>query len=633
MNKIKFGVQLLQNMGFRYMFFRAGHFISKKSGFYKRKFPIKPSYIDSISLDDWKNNTPSYFFYGRNINGLPKQKSDYLEGIFNDFSEGTYTFFGKTKYHLGREYDWITNPVTNFKYDINKHWSVINELSEVSGDIKFVWEKARFSFLYDLIRYDYHYNKDCSEYVFSEIVSFIEKNPVNQGPNYICSQEISLRILNWTFALYYYKDSEVLTEDLFRKIISAIYWQIHHVFNNINFSRIAVRNNHALTETLMLYLSGLLFPFLPDIRNWSRMGKKWFEQEIVYQIYEDGTYLQFSNNYHRVVVQLLTYGIKIAELNNEKFVPEVYSRAKSSLDFLFNSMDMSAGNLPNYGSNDGALFFKLNDHEFRDFRPQLQALSYSLDYQNIIDLGDFHGEDIYWFGVMPKVDRQNKTLQKKGLLSYPVGGFYIYKDDKSMTYIRCGKHKDRPAHADNLHLDIWYNGVNYFRDNGSYLYNTDSELLRFFMGTKSHNTVMLDDFDQMLKGPRFIWFDWSQSVNAQLRGSENQLEFIGSVSAFKYIRKGIEHHRRVLKLKDVARWIIEDEIVGTKKYIMKQLWHFNPEEEDSIRIEAHDNKGNKLVKEVKDGWYSSYYGEKVSTHYWNFSTNGRKIITEIEIVE
>jgi hypothetical protein len=633
MNKIKFGFNLLQNMGFRYLFFRAGHFISKKTGFYKRKFPISPKFIYSISIVDWKKNTPSFLFYSKNINGLPKQKSDYLEGIFNDYSEGTYTFFDKTKYNLGQEYDWITNPVSKYKYNIEDHWSAINELSEERGDIKFVWEKARFTFLYDLIRYDYHYEKDCSKYVFHEIVSFIQKNPINQGPNYICSQEISLRILNWTFALYYYKDSEVLTDDLFQLIMNSIYWQIHHVFHNISFSRIAVRNNHAITETLLLYLSGLLFPFLPDVSKWSEKGKKWFEQEITYQIYDDGTYLQFSNNYHRVVVQLLTLGIQLAGLNNDKFHTEVYARAGKSVEFLYNSMDTASGMLPNYGSNDGALFFKLDDQDFRDFRPQLQSLSHSLNEPTIIDLKDFNGEDLFWLGLLQNTTGQNYIKHRNGIYSYPDGGFYIMRDNDSMTYIRCGRYKDRPAHADNLHIDIWYKGINVFRDNGSFLYNSKPELLKFFMGTQSHNTVILDNYDQMLKGPRFIWFNWSQSISAELREFEKQYEFTGTVSAFRYLKMGIQHRRKVVKLKDIARWIVEDEIIGTEKYVMKQIWHFNPEVERLIDIVAHDIEGKALSKQVNDGWYSSYYGEKESTKFWSFSTNGRKIITEIEITE
>ena len=72
------------------------------------------------------------------------------------------------------------------------------------------------------------------------------------------------------FALYYYKDSEYLTEDLFAKIMHFVYWQIHHVYKNIRFSRISVRNNHAITETLMLYLSDKLFPFLPNVKKWRK---------------------------------------------------------------------------------------------------------------------------------------------------------------------------------------------------------------------------------------------------------------------------------------------------------------------------------------------------------------------------
>ena len=52
------------------------------------------------------------------------------------------------------------------------------------------------------------------------------------------------------------------------------------------------------------------------MKNWGKKGKKWFEQEIAYQIYEDGTFLQFSMNYHRVAVQLLTWAIQLAKLNN-----------------------------------------------------------------------------------------------------------------------------------------------------------------------------------------------------------------------------------------------------------------------------------------------------------------------------
>lgn len=127
---------------------------------------------------------------------------------------------------------------------------------------------------------------------------------------------------------------------------------------------------------MTLYLIGLLFPQFPDAKEWKEKGKKWFEEEIKYQIAEDGTFLQFSMNYHRVVVQLLTLAIAVADNNGELFCKEVYERSYQSLNFLYQCQDELSGYLPNYGANDGALFFRLNDCDYRDYRPQLDALHF-----------------------------------------------------------------------------------------------------------------------------------------------------------------------------------------------------------------------------------------------------------------
>ena len=57
------------------------------------------------------------------------------------------------------------------------------DFSMEAGDIKFVWEKSRFCYLYTIFRYDQKYNCDSSEFVFNEIISWINSNPLNCGPN------------------------------------------------------------------------------------------------------------------------------------------------------------------------------------------------------------------------------------------------------------------------------------------------------------------------------------------------------------------------------------------------------------------------------------------------------------------
>jgi len=615
------------NMGLRYVGYRARYVLMQKSGLLKRKFPAAPPFKQYITLNQWKEQKTNFFFRDKESLNIPKVKSTALQERWQQMRNGKLLMFNGVLFDLGRQYDWITNPDSGHRYNAHTHWADINEYSQKAGDIKYVWEKSRFSYLYDIIRYDYHFEEDCSAQVFNDILSWIKNNPVNCGPNYQSSQEIALRVLNWIFALHYYRNSPALTNEVFDKMQYAIYWQLHHIYNNIQFSRIAVRNNHAITETLTLYLAGLLFPSLPGAAQWKKRGKAWFEKEIAYQIYEDGTYLQFSMNYHRIVVQLLTWGITLAEKNNEKFAPVVYERARKSVEFLRTCMVAQNGWLPNYGANDGALFFKLNDAHYRDYRPQLQALARALNMNIGLQNAD---EDVNWYGL-PAIGK-NEWQPADGIHSFNTGGYYIIREPDTLTFIRCGKHKDRPSQADNLHLDIWYKGENILTDAGSYKYNTGDATMRYFSGTASHNTVMLDNKDQMLKGGRFIWYYWSQARAAVLQDEASSYIFKGAVSVFRHVRKGIVHSRTVIKQKGVPAWEIKDEVIKLPKSArLKQLWHVPEKTQARILITAKDKNGNALTLHQQEGWSSSVYGQKEKTKEYYFSTEHNSIDTTIRI--
>lgn len=610
-------------MGMRYTRFRLFYEMAAKIGVLIVKFPSNPNTVKvSMTRDQWRKEAPLFFFDSRESLVIPKSRNSDLKRSFDEIKNNIYTYFGKTKISLGKNYGWLTNPSTNYKYQL-EHWSKIKDLSKEAGDIKYVWEKARFSFLYDLIRYDYHFEEDCASLVFKEIDSFIDHNPINLGPNYKCSQEISLRILNWTFALYYYRNSEELSEERFNKIMNCIYWQLHHVYHNIHFSRIAVRNNHALTETLMLFLSGLLFPFLPNVSKWSKKGKKWFEEEIAYQIYKDGTFLQFSMNYHRVAIQLLTWGIRLAEIHKERFDLTVYDRAKKSLHYLWTCHDQKSGRLPNYGANDGALFFKLTDDDYRIYTSQINDLSAVLHHE--VSKQD---ESQLWYGID---NCRIKSPVQDRLASFPMGGHYVINDDSAKTFVKCARYKDRPGHADNLHLDIWLNGHNYIWDTGSYKYNTTEEYGGFFEQCFGHNTVSVGSKDQMLRGSRFIWNYWTKKANATLTEKEDDFEFDGEYTGFPELGNKIVHNRRVIKTKKKNEWVIRDTLKNANNHVSQQYWHFNPKTYDQIHVHCEDGNGKILNPKIEEKWCSNYYGEiEPSIRYTYFSKTGFKTIIKIK---
>jgi hypothetical protein len=629
MNKLKQGFQIIQNMGLRYVLFRLWFLLQKKLGILKHRFPLQPLENSYITLVEWRKIDKIFFFKSKEDLQIKKNRSILLQKEAEDILKGKYIFFSSTIYDLGLNYDWLTNPDTGFKYDISKHWVDINDYSKEAGDIKYVWEKSRFTYLNTIIRYDFHFEKDLSEFVFSEIENWIDSNPINYGPNYKCSQEISLRSFNWIFALNYYKNSPALNVNRFNKIMHVLHWQAKHVYENISFSKIAVRNNHAITECLGIYTFGLIFPFFPESNEWKVKGKKWFEDEIAYQIYPDGTFLQFSMNYHRVVVQLLTWALELNRKNDSPFCEIVYDRAKKSYAFLNSCLNPINGMLPNYGANDGALFFKWGVQDFRDYRPQLEALGFSLGLKS----GTLEYEDSNWFGIEGSyIENHAKLVGDNAIINeFENGGYYTIKDiDNTFTLIRCGNHKDRPSQADNLHLDIWVGGENVLRDAGSYKYNTDDETLKYFFGTKSHNTIGLGENDQMLKGGRFIWYDWTQRNFAKLSELRDRFIFEGEIRAFLNIDKNIVHRRKVEKFKNCLRWEVTDKVTHKTTLPLHQYWHPNDTFWDEFAIDAIDENGVYIQPQVSMGYYSGLYGKKEEAKQICFVSNTSSICTTIK---
>jgi len=589
-------------MGLRYSFYRVKYAIESKFGLFKKRHPTNPSVKKFISLDYWKNSATTFVIDTKENMQLEKNPNSELKEKATKILNGEICFFSSEWKSLGQNYNWITNPETNYTYDNSLHWSEIDDFNPLNGDIKYVWEKSRFSYLLTIMRYDYHFNEDHSPFVFAEIENWIDENPINQGPNWKCSQEISLRIFNWMYLLTFYKNADALTEPLWDKIQNTIYWSLHHVYHHINFSRIAVRNNHAVTETLALALSEILFPFMLETKKWSKKGRNWLEQEIEYQIYDDGTFLQFSMNYNRVLVQLLSLGIAVSEKNKQPFSINFYSRAYKTLNFLYQCLQKENGFLPNYGANDGALFFPLTDCEYRDYRPQLNTLHYILTGENLFENIEIQ-EDSFWVKNYRSSKQFFKKIeQKEGTIAFDIGGYYICRTEYSFTFVRCGNHKDRPSHADNLHLDVWVKGINILRDSGTYKYNTDNNLVDYFAGTRGHNTVLVCNNSQMSKGTRFIWFYWTQSRGAKWNEENDYFIFKGSISAFRYLNKNAVHRRIIKVAKNSNQWIVKDEVLHLDNYTKKQLWHF-----DEVPVTFSSSENN---YSIELSFNSSFYGQK-----------------------
>ena len=631
-NKIKFCIEFFRSFGLEYSVFRVSYELRKKYGILAFKFP--QSYPKSVypNLSTWKKDFSDRFFVQARENIISQttlKPSLKLKEETAKILSGQILFFSNEWREIGFHNESFVHPISKYEYPL-LHWTKLPIYSSEIGDIKYIWEKSKFSFLLTLIRNDIRNGTDNSEFVFNEINRWIKENPPNTGPQYICSQEISIRLLNWSFSLFFYQNSKYLDDIKFNSILKSIEVQLDHIYKNINFSKIAVRNNHAVSETLALYLISLYFPFFKNSAKYKYRGKKWFEDEIDFQIFSDGSDSQYSFNYHRVKVQLLCYAISSAKSNNETFRECVYIKSRKSLEFLLQVMgNQEKGVLPNFGPNDGSIYFKLNDADYRNYIPQLNALASLLDFKMPISIDEEAIEDEFWFNSKLNRSQKNPLEIHQGKINYTNGGYLQISDSESNSLLKTPLLVFRAAQNDLLHLDIWYKGVNVLRDSGSFSYNTDEKTSMIFNGISGHNTVSLNGQQHMLKGPRFIWLFKPKILGAELL--ENEFEYKMQASMYVYYPKPYILSRTVNKVKGSPIWEIEDSVLNGMAHddSIVQFWNLGCELPFKVDLLSFGN----VERKEELSYESVYYGIKSPLNKIILSTKNKYLKVRLEITE
>jgi hypothetical protein len=455
---------------------------------------------------------------------------------------------------------------------MNRHWSQISHDSNI--DIKFIWEPNRFSFVYTLARaYAVALDEKYAEAFWQSILDWAEHNPPNTGPNWMDGQEISLRLMAWTFGYYQFSDSPSTTSQRISQFTQFVAAQAERIYKNIDYA-ISTRSNHTISEAFGLWLVGLLFPELKDSEKYLSLGRKLLEQEAAAQIFPDGSYSMYSLNYHRFILHIYLYAIRLGELNNSPFSDSLYSSISASIDFLTQLIAPQTGQMPVYGSNDGALVLPLNNSDFTDYRPLLQLGSFITRGQRVFEPGPWD-EDIFWlYGKQALSRKESEWLPspREASLMGTTGrragdegnsGTYLLHNTNSKAILRCTDFRARPSHADQLHMDLWIYGENIACDAGTYLYSGEGVWRNGLAHTSAHNTVTVDNKDQMIMLSRFTWTNWAKGK--VLKHDKNLWQ--GKHDGYR----PVSHKRTVMAL-DGDRWLVMDNLISNESHHYTLHW-------------------------------------------------------------
>lgn len=133
----------------------------------------------------------------------------------------------------------------------------------------------------------------------------------------------------------------------------------------------------------------------------------------------------------------------------------------------------------------------------------------------------------------------------------------VGKPSTSWAYLRATHFTSRPGHADQLHLDLWWRGLNVAQDAGTYRYTAPAPWDNALTHAAVHNTVTVDKLDQMRRAGRFLYLDWAQAqILSREKAEDGSWERLVA-SHNGYRRLGITHKREVSAYAD-DRWLVND---------------------------------------------------------------------------
>lgn len=503
--------------------------------------------------------------------------------------------------------DWLAVPFTGQRVATpERGWWQIPDFDPAVGDIKRIWELSRMDWGLAFAQRARNGDNEALARLNDWLTDWCMHNPPYRGPNWKCGQEASIRIMHLAMATLIFGQVQKTTPGL----RDLVHLHLQRIAPTVQYA-MAQDNNHGTSEAAALFIGGSWLDALgvAEGRRWQKIGRRWLENRALRLIGPEGSFSQYSLNYHRVMLDTFCM-VEVWQryLELPAFSADWYERARVATQWLRYMVNPVNGDGPNVGANDGARLLQLADTDYRDYRPSVQlAMALFEDQRAYAEDGSWN-HPLHWLGVpLPQA-----LAPQPGSLVADDGGFAVLRRGAAMAMLRYPRFRFRPSQADALHLDLWLDDENLLRDAGSYSYNTEPQWLNYFGGTASHNTVQFDDRDQMPRLSRFLFGDWLKTSFIEPMTQDAQATHF----AVGYCDGKRVSHRRHISLGDSHLRVV-DEVVGfARKAVLR--WRVAPgawlQEGQRLTNGTHVLKVQASMPiircEVVEGWESRYYLEK-----------------------
>lgn len=454
------------------------------------------------------------------------------------------------------------------------HFNFINKTKSIGFPP--IWDAGENKLWnYNLHYLDYIHDL-CIDDAKKLILDWINKNEISLKSNAWEPYPISLRLIN--LIIYFYhtqKESLSKDKDFESLLLESIKQQANALLHQIEYH---IGGNHLLENTVALLFIGLAFKS-PIAHKCFLKGSYLIKRELPKQFLKDGMHYEITPGYHERMVWLLLslYNIQNSEIN--KYIKPYLENSLSA----FHNLIQPDGEISQF--NDSSLNLYTPPKNIFNFANQLQ-----LNFKT--NLGTFELRESGYYGYL---DHDNYLIAKFG----PAGP------------------NQQPGHA---HSDIFSFELSYLKerivvDSGVFDY-TNSELRKYCRSTQAHNTVCINNTDQIE-----IWsiFRVARRVKPEIIKTEiskDKLYLEAIVPNYKL--KGKTQHHRILSWEDNSL-VIQDEILGKHQPSISYL-HLHPDcvilnnNQHEIIIKKHNVtlkiESKHIPPTIQKGWYCPEFNIK-----------------------
>lgn len=573
------------------------------------------------------------------------EETDRIISDARQISDHKFDLLGSGPKDLGPIIDWHADFQSGMRWSPDVYFKRVRMDAHPGNDILVPWWLSSFYHFIPLglaYRISHEQGIEGAEGYVKEFVGQIQSwcraNPYPFGVNWASTTIVAIRLIHWIWAFILFREASSISLDFWRHFLRQVFLHVRHIERNLEW--FPVRTNHYLVNVLSILYAGLIFPEFRDSKRWVDFAHAQIVGEISHHVYEDGVTHEGSLNYHRFVTEIFLTALLLGKNHGLEYPAEYMERLEGMLDFIC-SYTRPDGTAPMIGDAAPITVQNLLQGDLvGDHRWLLAVGAVVFSRADFADVSGkpplavhllFGTKGIASYNALERPSMKGaRTLSTStdGMVrTFRTGGFFIYRDSALYLLIRCGRLPlegvKSHGHQDQLSFECCVNGDPLIIDPGWYRYESDPKMLHHFRATRAHNTVTVDDRNQMRvevfaypppdrPNPRCL--EWMETPE--------ELRFRGEHELYGDLDDPVVHEREIRLYRAERRLEIVDHLRGSDRHRLEWNLPFAADVEVSIDVETVTAisgsgattriiwHGARDQVRLERGWVAPMYGRK-----------------------